>query len=206
MSSLKVVTWELEKGADIAIESIWRYSYNGKLGAVDSQIKALSEANRLLDNHTLATKLPDVLKAIIDISATSQIPLESPLGITHQYLVLRLSPKLRRATAVHDSRLEHEVQQAAKRLREEKLPADESAMASMLNRLQSTFGDEIPPSELKAVQNELALMMHAGQKTVADTTAWAFKYLAVHQVGRFNWPYLQTANNIPLGRAKTSPC
>ncbi|KAK4506666.1 hypothetical protein PRZ48_000398 [Zasmidium cellare] len=160
---------------------IWRYSYNGKLGAVDSQIKALQESNKLLDNHVLATKLPDVLKAIIDISATSQIPLESPLGITHQYLVLRLSPKLRRATAVHDSRLEHEVQQAAKRLKEKKLSPDESAMASMLNRLQSTFGDEIPASELKSVQNELALMMHAGQKTVADTTAWAFKYLAVHQ-------------------------
>ncbi|KAF2171188.1 hypothetical protein M409DRAFT_18305 [Zasmidium cellare ATCC 36951] len=160
---------------------IWTYSYNGKLGAVSSQIEALNESNKLLDNQVLAAKLPDVLKAIIDISATSQIPLESPLGITHQKLVLRLTPKLRRATAVHDARLEHEVKQAAKRLSEKKLPADESAMASMLNRLQATFGDEIPASELKAVQNELALMMHAGQKTVADTTAWAFKYLAVHQ-------------------------
>lgn len=164
------------------IDRIWTFSYNGKLGAVSSQIKALSESNRLLDQKVLADKLPDVLKAIVDISATSQIPLESPLGYTHQKLVLRLSPKLRRATAVHDSRLAHEVQQAGQRLSEKKLPPEESAMASMLNRLQSVFGDEIPSSELKAVQNELALMMHAGQKTVADTSAWAIKYLAVHQV------------------------
>lgn len=155
---------------------------------MSSQIKALSESNKLLDNHTLATKLPDVLKAIIEISATSQIPLESPLGITHQMLVLRLSPRLRRATAVHDSRLAHEVRQATKRLADKKLPPEESAMASMLNRLQATFGDDIPASELKAVQNELALMMHAGQKTVADTAAWAFKYLTVHQVSLMIWP------------------
>lgn len=144
--------------------SIWTFSYNDKLGAVSSQIRALSESDTLLDNRVLAMKLPDVLKAIIDISATSQIPLESPLGITHQMLVLRLSPRLRRATAVHDSRLAHEVQQAAKRLSEKNLPPGESAMASMLNRLQATFGDDIPASELKAVQNELALMMYVYQR------------------------------------------
>lgn len=149
-----------------------------------SQIEALSESNRLLDQKALATKLPDVLKAIIDISATSQIPLESPLGYAHQKAVLLLSPKLRRATAVHDARLEHEVRQAAQRLSSKNLPSEESAMASILNRLQATHGEMIPQPELKAVQNELALMMHAGQKTVADTSAWAIKYLAVHQVSR----------------------
>lgn len=143
-----------------------------------------------LDTGVLATKSPELLEAILQISASTQIVAESPLGYLHHWLILKLNPRLRRATAKQDARIKQEMQTALRRLQEDKLDPNESALSSMLNRLSSTFGKDIPPSEMKCVHSELALMMHAGQKTTADTAGWALKYLAVHQVGFLDFTVL----------------
>lgn len=135
-----------------------------------------------LDPKILATRTPELLEATVQVSASSQLAVESPLGWVHQWLLFKLSPRLRSATGKQDARINRDVARALQRLKEDKLSSDESMLASMLNRLHSTYGKDIPSSEIKILHGELALMQHAGQKTTADTIGWALKYLAVHQV------------------------
>jgi hypothetical protein len=118
-------------------------------------------------------------QAVIDLTDSCEIPMNSPFPRVHHWLALTLSPKLIAAGRVKEQFSKNMLDQSWKRLNKEEKHdnAVKCALDLILSREMTMAKNEGRPAQYdtRAIRDELFGFIMAGHETTSTTACWGLK-------------------------------
>ncbi|KAK4548598.1 hypothetical protein LTR36_009508 [Oleoguttula mirabilis] len=174
-----------------ALDAIWAATFGSEIGTTSEQLKLLSglDESEVVKNADGAITFPsatdpEAFIAIMTLSNSVEIALNSPIPRLHHGLALKLMPSLVSARKVKDQLLKRHLDAAWERLQDnEKDDAVKSAMDLVVQReaIMAKKEGRAAQYDTQAVRDELFGFLVAGHETTATTICWGLKFLTKHQ-------------------------
>lgn len=199
-------TKDVYKGA---LDIIWAATFGSEVGTTLKQLELLSRTDNvdMVEDVDIAVsfpmaKDPEAFTALMTLSDSIEIAINSPVPRWHHWLALKLTPSLRAALKLKERYLTDHLRASwAKSQQGEKEGSLKSAMDLVVQREAVMAEKEGRPPQYNtlAIRDELQGFLIAGHETTSTTVCWAIKFLTAHQdVQRKLRAALQEA----FGRAK----
>ncbi|KAF2719412.1 cytochrome P450 [Polychaeton citri CBS 116435] len=174
------------------LDAIWATAFGQTIGTTRAQIDLLSNVNKVegsedIDSAAIFPKAknPAAFDALITLTHSSEIPMNSPLPRLHYRFALKFYPKLSKAFKLKDALIAENTEAAAKRLTQQEKPSDDHikcAVDLMVHRESKMAEKEgrAPQYHSPSISDELYGFVIAGHETSSTTICWGLKYLTTN--------------------------
>ncbi|KAK5122321.1 hypothetical protein LTR85_004232 [Meristemomyces frigidus] len=177
-----------------ALDAIWAATFGSEIGTSSNQVKLLSglDGMDITEDADKAVVFPcaadpEAFTAIMTLSNSIEIAMNSPIPRLHHGLALKLMPSLVSARKVKDQLLKRHLDAAWGRLQnDEKEEAVKSAMDLVIQReaIMAKKEGRAAQYDTQAVRDELFGFLVAGHETTATTICWGLKLLTKHEAAQ----------------------
>lgn len=183
-------TKDVYKGA---LDAIWAATFGSEAGTTQKQLELLSSKDSVDPSPSLdepvtfpTAKDPDAFTALMTLSDSIEVAMNSPVPRWHHWLVLKLTPRLRTALKHKDDLVTKHLQRSWEKFCEPEKQSDvnlKSAMDLVVQREVIMAEKEGRPAQYDtiAIRDELVGFLIAGHETTSSTVCWMFKFLTEHQ-------------------------